>query len=140
MNDDNFEKYLKVCNLPVIINKGFSRIDFLEKYKEYNNLEACVRDFNIDSILDERKDFYLLNVYCLMNKPWVIPSGLTHNSYKVLDKDLSKIREINEKSNSKIIIVGNITTMKIYHSSDFIIEYIDCKPKIIKNKYYPIYD
>ena len=140
MNDDNFEKYLKVCNLPIIINKGFSRIDFLEKYKEYNNLDACVRDFNIDSILDEQKEFYLLNVYVLMTKPWVIPSGMTNKSYKVLDKDISKIIEINEKSNSKIIIIGNTTTMKIYQFSDFIIEYIDCKPKIIKNRYYPIYD
>jgi hypothetical protein len=138
--NDNFEKYLKVCNLPVVINRGFSRIDFLEKYKEYTNLDACVRDFNIDSILDEQKEFYLLSVYCLMTKPWVIQSGMTNNSYKILDKDLSKIKEINEKSNSKIIIVGNTTIMIIYQSSDFIIEYIDCKPKIIKNRYYPIYD
>jgi len=139
MNDDNFDKYLKISNLSLIIKKIGDRIDFIEKNKIYENIDGCIRESNIDFILDQQKDFYFLDVEYFRGR-----NPLNNNyypiNYKLIESDMIKIKNFNQLSKSKIIIVGHFTIQKLYQLADFIIEYIDSKPKIIKNRYFPIYD
>jgi len=139
MNDDNFDKYLKISNLSLIIKKIGDRIDFIDKNKIYENIDGCIRESNIDFILDQQKDFYFLDIEYFRGR-----NSLNNNyypiNYELIESSMIKIKKFNQLSKSKIIIVGHITIQKLYYSADFIIEYIDSKPKIIKNRYFPIYD
>ena len=139
MNDNNFDKYLKISNLSLIIKKISDRIDFIDESKIYENIDGCIRESNIDFILDQQNDFYFLDIEYFRGR-----NPLNNNyypiNYKLIESDMIKIKNFNQLSKSKIIIVGHITIQRLYHSADFIVEYIDSKPKIIKNRYFPIYD
>ena len=130
MNDDNFDKYLKISNLSVIITKIGYKIDFIDKI--YSSIGSCIRESNIDFLLDQQKDYYFIDEKFFREKYSL--------DYKVIGSDIIKIKKFNQSSKSKIIIIGYKTLQKLYYASDFILEYIDSKPKIIKNRYYPIYD
>lgn len=46
MNDNNFDKYLKISNLSLIITKIGQRIDFINNL--YFSVENCIRESHID--------------------------------------------------------------------------------------------
>ena len=130
MDNKNFDKYLKISNLSLIIRKVGSDINLIKDYEIYHSLEGCFRSSNIDSILDERKDFYILDIDYINS----ILSGYS------ISNNIEKIKKINQDSKSKIIILSYHPLQKLYYESDFIIEYIANEPNIIKNRYFPIYD
>ena len=40
MNDDNFDKYLKISNLSLIIKKIGDRIDFIDEKNKVSNIQG----------------------------------------------------------------------------------------------------
>jgi len=135
--NNNFNKYLKFSSLSLIIKKVGDKIDLINNDNIYKNIDGCIREFNIDFILDQQKDFYFIDIEYLIEKN--NNNFLTLGS-KVLENNIIKIKKFNNLYKSKIIIIGCKPLQKLYYTADFIVEYIDSKPKIIKNRYFSIYE